>query len=128
MRCRKFAEIAAYEPRRRDWQHLNALLELLEERGRISDSAIGVKLHVSHTAVWRWRQRPGFETWLNSQLQARTQHWKTFVLARAFALAMRGSIKHMDFLARVLGWYKQPEGGSEPTINVIFGPGLRARD
>jgi hypothetical protein len=58
-----------FQPKRQDWRYLHALQEIVAESGRISDYAIATKLKVSHTAVWKWRQRPGFEGWVTRQLK-----------------------------------------------------------
>lgn len=112
----------AYQPKRQDWRYLQAVQELLAENGRITDYTLASKLGVSHTAVWKWRQRPGFEDWANDQLTRYVDRAKPKILTRAVELATRGSIDHMNFLAKVGGWFQQPEGanGSDVNVNVLL--------
>jgi hypothetical protein len=115
--------------------YLAVVEDVLAADGRLSESAIAAKLpgrmvkdpetgeeheqKLTRQAIWRMRQRPGFEDWIGAQLRQQTdREWPT-VLRRALRLAQRGSVDHMTFLAKVRGEFKDSPGagGSNTLVN-----------
>ncbi|MFN8061870.1 MAG: hypothetical protein U0Q12_22115 [Vicinamibacterales bacterium] len=99
-----------------------ALHELTETGGRISDSAVAERAGIDRHTLGAWRQNPAFNAWLEESFGVRN-YSKNVVAARAVALAMQGSIDHMNWLAKVFGWFKQGDpdvGGRDglPEIHV----------
>lgn len=68
-----------------------------------SDVALSAQLKVSRSQITRWRGDDAFIEWL-ARMTARVFHrGRTHVLARAYSLALRGSIKHMELFLRYSG-------------------------
>lgn len=112
---------SSWEPSARDWQYLRAVKNLIEADGRLSDATIGNQLGITKQGVAKMEKRPGFRVWLNQQLDAATAHRWPLVLHRATVLALRGSIDHMNFLAKIRGAFRQLEGTppAEKTTLVV---------
>lgn len=71
--------------------------------------------------MWNWRRRLGFEDWVNEHLTRYVDRAKPKILTRAVDLAIRGSIDHMNFCAKVGGWFQQRDdggGGDGGSLNV----------
>jgi hypothetical protein len=99
----------------RDWQYLEAFEELTRTNGRFSCAAIanllpkrrdpesGEEKSISSQAVWKALRRPGFMEWLRSELRRATDDKWELLCARNMELALRGSIDHANWIAKVRG-------------------------
>lgn len=114
----------AYTPKVKDWKFLQAYMDAIEHDGRCSHEAIAKRLGVTRQAVWNRLQNPAFTEWVNAQLQRASDEAWPKVLMRAHVLALRGSIDHMNFVAKTRGEFKQrdpedlPPGAGGPVFNV----------
>jgi hypothetical protein len=114
----------AFKPKLRDWQFVRAYMDAIEKDGRCSHEAIAKHLNITRQAVWAKMQRPEFVDWLNAQVQRATDNAWPLILQRASVLALRGSIDHMNFIAKTRGEFKQhdpddlPPGAGGPVFNV----------
>jgi hypothetical protein len=103
--------IPGFRPRRRDWLLLEAVQQVVAEGGRLTNAALGTRVGVSREAVRkRLAKNPQLRAWLNAQLEAAIADAWPSILARAVALALRGSIRHMEFLAEVRGVFGSRRG------------------
>lgn len=105
-----------WEPRGRDWVYLEVVERFLAERRSLTDQAIATEMKVTRQAVRKMRLRPGFQTWVDGHVQRVFDSCKPRVLAVAVSAAMRGSIDHMNFCAKVGGWFPAdaPAGPAGP--------------
>lgn len=113
----------AYRPKARDWKFLQAVQEAIEQDGRLSHEAIANRLGVTRQAVTKRLHDAAFEGWLNARLERAVDDAWPKVMMRATRLALRGSIDHMNFIAKVGGKFKQPDsgpGGGGPVVNVLI--------
>lgn len=101
----------AYKPTAGDWQLVEAYQAAIANTGRVSNDAIGNQLKITGEAVRKRLAKPGCREWLNEQLERATAAAWPAILSRATTLAIRGSIDHMNFVAKVGGKFAQPEGG-----------------
>lgn len=115
------SEVSGYVPDRRAEQYLEAILHLLGEGGRLSDERVGDRMvpKMKADALRKWRTRhPDALAWAWREIERSVDRDKPLVLRRAVDLALRGSIDHANFLAKVGGWFKQPEGGGGAAAGV----------
>lgn len=115
--------VVAYQPKARDWKFLQAVQEAIEQDGRLSHEAIANRLGVTRQAVTKRLQDAEFEAWINERLERAVDALWPKVMMRATRLALRGSIDHMNFLAKVGGRFKQGDGAPAaggPTVNVLI--------
>jgi hypothetical protein len=113
----------AFKPKLGDWRFVRAYMDAIEKDGRCSHDAIAKHLNVTRQAVWSKLQRPEFVEWLNAQVQRATDNAWPLILQRANVLALRGSIDHMNFVAKVRGEFKQGDGAPSaggPVVNVLI--------
>lgn len=102
--------------------YLLELLDRVAEGKPTSDRQMAIACSIDRKVIHRWQRDPGFQQWLNTELEHARWNGKSRVLARALALAERGSVDHMDFVAKVLGWYVAPgaPAGDRPVqINIL---------
>lgn len=104
-----------YKPTRRDYDYLAAVQTLLSKDGRVTDSAIAEELKVDRSRPAQMRKKPGFREWLKAELSSRTDDKWPLMLERAAELAMRGSIDHLNFVAKVRGEFK--DGQLQPGVS-----------
>jgi hypothetical protein len=65
--------------------------------------ALGKALKINNTTISKWRDDVAFAEWLNEFVGQAFHRRFNMILLRAFHLAMRGSIKHMEFFAKYSG-------------------------
>jgi hypothetical protein len=114
-------DIPTFVPRARDWAYLEVVQSAIDRNGDVSVNALSTALKVTRQAIWKMRRRPGFREWLASELrQGREERWEQ-LYERCWVLAMRGSVKHAELIARVEGRL-QPEtrSGGGPAFEVHF--------
>ncbi len=114
----------AYVPHPRDWKFLAAVQEAIAADGRLSHEAIANRLKVTRQAVTKRLNDADFADWINDQIAAAVDDAWPKVLMRATTLALKGSIDHMNFLAKVGGRFKQLDtapgagGGLNVQVNI----------
>lgn len=110
----------AYKPKTRDWKFLLAVQDALEADGRISHEAIAKRLNLTRQAVTYRLNDAAFAGWVNAQIERAVDDAWPKVMMRATRLALRGSIDHMNFLAKVGGKFRQGDAlpVSQQPINV----------
>lgn len=92
-----------FEPTEKQLQYLFALRDALTPTGdaRVNDTAMGEKCKVSRTTIWEWKHDPEFRMWLASELTRERDHDWDLVLDKHHQLAIRGSVRSAEFLAKV---------------------------
>lgn len=68
-----------------------------------NDVALSKEVKISRSQITRWRADDAFLDWLERTTARVFHHGRTHVLARAYGLALRGSIKHMELFLRYSG-------------------------
>lgn len=109
--------LVRYEPDLRATSYLEAHLALLGEGGRLTNLTIGAKMRppMKEDALRKWRKaHPEADAWVRQRIEASVDADKPLVIRRATELALKGSIDHANFLAKVGGWFQQPEGDRSP--------------
>lgn len=115
-----------YEPKAKDWAFLQAVQEAIDTEGKADCPTIARKLGQSKQAVWKRLQDPKFAAWVNQEMRRAVDEMWSRVLYRAAVLSVKGSIKHMDFLAKVRGEFAQrdpddaPGGGSAYNVTILI--------
>jgi hypothetical protein len=114
-----------FQPRARHWRYLNALQACIEV-GQVGDAAVAQRLGLCRRAVWKMRQQPEVVAWVNAQLRSRRTDWtRELILQRVMHRALRdGSIRHLRFLAHVLGWFPPRECPTCRGRRGMVAPGL----
>jgi hypothetical protein len=113
----------AYQPKPTDWRFVHAYMEAIEKDGRCSHEAIANRLGVTRQAVTKRLHNRSFVEWVNAQVRRATDDTWPLILQRAGVLALKGSIDHMNFVAKVRGEFKQGDGapgGGGPVVNVLI--------
>ena len=102
----------------REQKYLRAVQEVIAEKGWPTTAMLAAKMGVNENTLARWRQRnPMIDVRVSQALERQVDQLWGRVLHRAFVLAVRGSIDHMTFLAKVtrrLG----PETDGQSGVNV----------
>lgn len=85
-------------------RYLRAYLEMLEEAGQVNVSAWAEKLGITRQAIWKFRgDNPGFDPWLNEQLERAAEAMVGAVIKRMGAIAVRtGSPAHAEIFLKAL--------------------------
>lgn len=110
---------ALFEPTTKQLAYLFALREAVSAGGdgRTSDVAIAARVKVSRQTIYEWRQSSEFRAWLSSQLTMERDIDWDLVLDKHHQLAIRGSVRSAEFLAKVRS-IGLKGGGFEPTADV----------
>jgi hypothetical protein len=122
-----------FKPRHIDWLYLEAVEDITATDGRLTFAAISKRLPgkpdpetgearpMTKEGARLIYKRPGFQGWLKAQQSALSDTEWPSIVRRAIALALRGSIDHMNFIAKLRGEFKdeRPAGGG--ASNVING-------
>lgn len=112
----------AFKPKRQDWLLLEAFQAVIGSTGRLTNAAIASHLNITPEAVRQRLLHQGRQEWINEQLETAVRQAWPRVMARASELAMRGSIDHMTFLAKVGGRFAQTEQAPTGGPNNFNGP------
>lgn len=115
-----------FKPKAKHLAYLEAVLFVLGDGGRLTNKAIGaaMKPPQAEDAVRKFRTRnPEVDEWVDEQCRIEVEGSRGRVMMRARELALKGSIDHMNYLAKVGGWFAQPDAGDGPggaatTFNV----------
>lgn len=59
------------------------------------------KLKLSRRTIYEWKQDPAFRKWFLAEMLGEREHDWELVLAKHHQLAIRGSVRSAEFLARV---------------------------
>ena len=97
------AATSTFEPSKKQLAYLFALREAVSNGGSglVSDVAMATRLKMSRTTIWEWKHDPEFRAWLSSVLtMERDVDWD-LVLDKHHQLAIRGSVRSAEFLAKV---------------------------
>jgi hypothetical protein len=113
--------VPAYRPTPRDWRFLTAVQEAIAADGRLSHEAIANRVKMTRQGVWKRFQDEAFCAWLNAQVATAVDDAWPKVLMRATTLALRGSIDHMNFLAKVGGKFQHIDTPTAPGTTIING-------
>jgi hypothetical protein len=111
----------AYKPSKRDLAYIAAVHQLAADGLPVTDRKLGEVMKVDYSRPAQMRKKPGFLDWLREQLATEADARWPLVVKTAYRLAEKGSIDHMNFLAkdsrRVQGWQRSRavETGSTST-------------
>ena len=110
---------APFEPTPKQLAYLFRLREAVATGGdgRTSDVAIAPLVKVSRQTVYEWRQAAAFRAWLSAQLTMERDIDWDLVLDKHHQLAIRGSVRSAEFLAKVRSVGLRG-GGFEPSVDV----------
>lgn len=67
----------------------------------VNDTVMADKVKVSRQTIYEWKQDPRFAAWLHGQMTGEHSHEWDLVLTTHHQLAIRGSVRSAEFLARV---------------------------
>jgi hypothetical protein len=112
----------AFRPKPKQLAYLLELVDRLADGKPTSDRQMAIAIGVDRLSLRKWQRNDAFNAWLHAELEKVRTQGKSRVLARAQALAERGSVEHMDFLAKVLGWYQTsalPGNAGPVQINIL---------
>lgn len=105
-----------FRPTPKQLAYASQLAEALAEGKPATDTALCKLAGVSRYHISRWRNDDAFEAWLDAFLHRMLGRSLAPILLRAKALALKGSVKHMEFFARWSGLVPvdaQPEPAGE---------------
>lgn len=105
-------------------KYLIALREAADEGRPTSDRAIAEELKMSRTTIWEWKHDPAFLMWIREEMKTDTDTSFELAVARHMRLAIRGSVRSFEAVARVraVGLKIAVEPGS--AVGVETGEGL----
>lgn len=66
-----------------------------------SDTGMAKKIKVSRTIIWQWKQDPEFTAWKGRMMSGANDDEFDLVVAKQTQLAIRGSVRSAEFLARL---------------------------
>lgn len=107
--------------------YLMALREAADEGRRTSDRALSEELKMSRTTIWEWKHDPLFTAWLREELKSESDHNFELAVARHSRLAIQGSVRSFEALARLrsigikigCGQVNAPESPTAYTLNLL---------
>jgi hypothetical protein len=106
----------------REQKYLKAVAEVIADKGWPTNAMVAAKMGIGELALQRWRHRnPEIDGKVSRALEKQVDELWGRVLHRAFVLAVRGSIDHAVFLAKVtrrLGPETEGPGGVNVQVNI----------
>ena len=111
----KKGQVSAFAPTEKQRAYLVHLLQGYAHGGDVTDRALAERIKVHATTISHWREDPRFDAWVSSAFEKFIAGGLKKLLVRAMALAMKGSVKHMEFFAKYSG--QAPEG-AEGAIDI----------
>lgn len=118
------ADAAGFRPTNAQIAYAVAFADAVAAGQPVTDIALSAQIKVSRSQVCRWRESDAFIEWLERATARTFQRGRTHVLARAYHLALRGSIKHMELFLRYSPDVKDPNALPAPlgggTVNAAF--------
>lgn len=109
--------VATFRPTPRQVRYLEVHLALIAEGKTATHASVGAALGVSRQAVTKFLKQspPAFRAWLAEELCMWARARRGVIEARCAVLAEKGSVEHIDRLAKLAGWY-------QPTTAVAAAP------
>lgn len=92
-----------FAPTEKQRTYLVHLLHGYASGGDVTDRALAERVKVHATTVSHWRDNPHFEAWVTEAFEKFLAGGLKKLLVRAFGLAFKGSVKHMEFFAKYSG-------------------------
>jgi hypothetical protein len=90
-----------FEPTAAQWRYLLALEANIEARLPVTDLSVSKQLKMSRQTIFEWKQDPRFRAWLHDRLNRTSEDLWPFILRRHELLAIQGSVKSAEFIAKV---------------------------
>jgi hypothetical protein len=90
-----------FEPTAAQWRYLLALETTIEARLPVTDLSVSKQLKMSRQTIFEWKQDPRFRAWLHDRLNRTSEDLWPFILRRHELLAIQGSVKSAEFIAKV---------------------------
>ena len=94
-------EPAVWKPSTAQFKYLAALEEAITANEPYSDRALSTKLKMSRTTIWEWKHDPRFCRWYDCELNETSDLNWPLIIRKHEMLAMRGSVRSAEFLAKV---------------------------
>jgi len=108
-----------FRPTVKHQRYLSVFLQLLAARTYPSYEAIARELGVSRQSAYTMGTRPAFMEWRNARVDEATGYMWSAICHSAAHLAVRGSIDHANFLAKVLGKLPQTAADTPGSPSAI---------
>jgi hypothetical protein len=102
-RTAKKGQLHEFSPTEKQRAYLVHLLHGYATGGDVTDRALAEPIKVHATTISHWRENPQFEEWVNAAFDKFLAGGLKKLLVRAFGLAFKGSVKHMEFFAKYSG-------------------------
>ena len=96
-------QLSPWSPTEKQRVYLIHLIEGYATGTDITDRALAEKINVHNTTISHWRECAEFETWVNGAFDRFVAGGMKKLLVRAWSMAIRGSVKHMEFFAKYSG-------------------------
>jgi hypothetical protein len=90
-----------WEPSTAQRRYLQAEQEAVEGNEPYSDRALSAKLKMSRQTIYEWKHDDRFLAWHKREFNQTSDYNWALIIRRHEMLAMRGSVKSAEFLARV---------------------------
>ncbi|MGL5936896.1 MAG: hypothetical protein ACRCZI_14875 [Cetobacterium sp.] len=116
---------AVFRPTDKQALYASAFADAIAAGRPTTDVTLAAEIKAGRASIQRWRANDAFIEWLEQQTARVFRKGRTHVLARAYALALRGSIKHMELFLRYSGEtpadaLPTPMGGSNVQANFLI--------
>lgn len=116
-----------FSPTEKQRAYLVHLLHGYATGGDVTDRALAERVKVHATTISHWRDDQDFEAWITAAFDKFLAGRLKKLLVRAFGLAFKGSVKHMEFFAKYSGQAPEvPESdrtdmdeGQKYTVNLL---------
>jgi hypothetical protein len=122
----KTGQPAPFRPSANQIAYLWKVRELAEAAERPTDVRVSKLLKLSRNTIWAWKQDEGFLRWFSDGMQAGDDiEWRA-AMARMLGLAIQGSVRHFEAIARVRsigqrgGGFTPENASGETTQNFQF--------
>ena len=113
-------QLARWSPTEKQRAYLIHLLDSYASGADTTDRTLAERINVHHTTISHWRDSPEFEVWIREAFDKFLSGGLKRVLVRALNLALRGSVKHMEFFAKYSGQAPDPMASADDTRNYSF--------
>lgn len=94
---------SVFRPTEKQRAYLLHLLQGYATGGDVTDRFLAEKIRVHATTISHWREDGRFETWVAGAFDKFIAGGLKKLLVRSLGLALKGSVKHMNFFAKYSG-------------------------
>lgn len=102
-RSAKKGQLREFSPTEKQRAYLVHLLHGYATGGDVTDRALAERIKVHATTISHWRDDLQFEAWVTAAFDKFLAGGLKKLLVRAHGLALKGSVKHMEFFAKYSG-------------------------